>query len=252
MNAHILQWREERRTKFKMSFKASKPDARILILQIAVAGVLGFYFHNEVAVIGLFLVIDFLLLYWYGLKVFLKRLISYAVMYGLIFVLTAVNVPILSMVFPAFLMMILRAYPVYLLLKLLVDKAPIDELLYALDAIHIPKSLSIPLMVVYRYVPTILRESHYINESLKMRDLNLSFSNLTRLVKTLENYMVPLLFRSEKISEELSATSLCKGLSLKRKRTCCTDVRFTRIDFLYLLGMAAVICGLFTLNYSNF
>ncbi len=29
---------------------------------------------------------------------------------------------------------------------------------YSLDAIHIPKSLSIPLMVVYRYVPTILQE----------------------------------------------------------------------------------------------
>jgi len=235
-----------------MSFKASKPDARILILQIIIAGVLGFSFHNEVAVITLFLVIDFLLLYWYGLKVFLKRLVSYAVIYGLILGFTAVNVPVLSMIFPPFLMMIVRAYPVYLLLKLLVDKAPMNELLYALDAIHIPKSLSIPLMVVYRYVPTILREFHNVNENLKMRELNLSFSNLTRLIKTLENYMVPLLFRSEKISEELSAASLCKGLSMERKRTCCTDVRFTKIDFLYLFGMAVIICGLFFLNYLNF
>ena len=124
-----------------------------------------------------------------------------------------------------------------------------DELLYSLDRIHFPKSLSIPLMIVYRYVPTIIRELHYINENLKMRGLNLSLSNIRHLIKTLENYLVPLLFRSERISEELSAASLCKGLSIERKRTCCTNVRFTKEDYLYLLGMAIVIVLLFVLNY---
>ena len=73
-----------------MVFKAAKPDSRILILQIIVTGILGFSFHSEFAVISLFLVIDFLLFYWYGIKVFIKRLLSYAVMYGVIFGLTAV------------------------------------------------------------------------------------------------------------------------------------------------------------------
>ena len=132
------------------------------------------------------------------------------------------------------------------------DKTPMDELLYSLDAIHIPKSLSIPLMVVYRYVPTILQEFRYVNESLKMRGLNLSFSSLEHLMQTIENYMVPLLFRSEKLSEELSAASLCKGLSAYRKRSCCTDVKLTIADFLYLLGMIFVICGLLYLDSMNF
>ena len=235
-----------------MVFKAAKPDSRILILQIIVTGILGFSFHSEFAVISLFLVIDFLLFYWYGIKVFIKRLLSYAVMYGVIFGLTAVNVPVLSVIFPPFLMMIVRAYPLYLLLKLLADKAPMDELLYSLDRIHIPKSLSIPLMIVYRYVPTIFREIHYINESLKMRGLNLSVRNLKHLIPTIENYMVPLLFRSEKLSEELSAASLCKGLSVERNRSCCTEVKLTLADFLYLLGMAVVICGLLYLDFLNF
>ena len=192
---------------------------------------------------------DFLLFYWYGIKVFIKRLLSYAVMYGIIWGFTAINIPILSVIFPPFLMMMIKVYPIYLLLKLLVDKAPMDELLYSLDRIHFPKSLSIPLMIVYRYVPTIIRELHYINENLKMRGLNLSLSNIRHLIKTLENYLVPLLFRSERISEELSAASLCKGLSIERKRTCCTNVRFTKEDYLYLLGMAIVIVLLFVLNY---
>lgn len=231
-----------------MIFKAAKPDSRILILQIIVASILGFSFHSEFAVISLFLVIDFLLFYWYGVKVFIKRLLSYAVMYGIIWGFTTIYIPILSAIFPPFLMMI-KVYPIYLLLKLLVDKAPMDELLYSLDRIRIPKSLSIPLMIVYRYVPTIFRELHYINENLKMRGLNFSLSNIRHLIRTLENYLVPLLFRSEKISEELSAASLCKGLSIDRNRTCCTDVRFTKEDYLYLLGMAIVIVVLLLLNY---
>ena len=232
-----------------MVFKSVKPDSRILILQIIVASILGFSFHSEFAVISLFLVIDFLLFYWYGVKVFIKRLLSYAVMYGIIWGFTTIYIPILSAIFPPFLMMMIKVYPIYLLLKLLVDKAPMDELLYSLDRIRIPKSLSIPLMIVYRYVPTIFRELHYINENLKMRGLNFSLSNIRQLIRTLENYLVPLLFRSEKISEELSAASLCKGLSIDRNRTCCTDVRFTKEDYLYLLGMAIVTVVLLLLNY---
>lgn len=231
-----------------LNFKACKPDARILILQIIVAGILGFYFDNELAVIGLFFVIDALTMYWYGLQFFIKNLIFYGATYGVLYGLMAVNIPILSLVFPSFLMMVIRIYPVYLLLKLLIDHAPVNELLYSMDQMYIPKSFSIPLIVVYRYVPTILREIRYINESLKMRNLNLCFSNLKRLISTLENYLVPLLSRSEKISEELSAASLCKGMSMKRKRTCCTDVRFSGMDYLYLAGMAVVIGGLFLLN----
>ena len=39
------------------------------------------------------------------------------------------------------------------------------------------------------------------------------------------------------LSEELSAASLCKGLSAERRRTSCTEVRIDRFDLLYLIGM---------------
>lgn len=232
-----------------MSFRASKPDARILILQIVVACVLASSLRSVYAAAAGFLVIDFLLCYWYGVKTFAKQFFLYAVMYGIIWGLTAGNVPILSMILPPFFMMMLRVYPVYLLFKLLVDKAPMNELLYSLDQSHVPRQLSIPLMIVYRYVPTIIQEIHCINECLTMRGGNLSFSNCRHLLRTLENYIIPLLFRSEKISEELSAASLCKGLSTEKKRTCCTDVRLTKEDYLYLLGMGAVTAALFFLDH---
>lgn len=232
-----------------MSFKASKPDVRILILQIVIASILEFCFQSIYAVVALFFVIDSLLSYWYGIKVVVKRFFLYVVMWVMILGFTTINIPIISIIFPSFLMMMIKVYPIYLLLRLLVDKAPMNELLYVLDRSHISKSFSIPLMIVYRYVPTIIQEIHEINEGLKMRGLNLSFSNLKCLIRTVENYVGPLLFRSEKISEELSAASLCKGLSIGTTRTCCTNVRFTKEDYLYLLGMMVVTVALFFLDY---
>ena len=231
-----------------MDFKASKPDVRIMALQIVIVGVLAFSFQNELPVSALFLIVDLLLLYWYGIAFFLKCLITYAIMRSIVLAFTMMYLPVLSEMIPPFLLLIIRIYPTGLLMKLLIDKAPMNELLYILDKMHVPKALSIPFMVVYRYVPTLLWELHHINESLKMRGLNLSLSNLKRPLKTIENYMVPLLFRSEKIAEELSAASLCKGLSISRKRTCCTAVRFTVTDGFYLIGMMVVIGGLFLLD----
>ena len=42
-----------------------------------------------------------------------------------------------------------------------------DEPLYTLDAVRPPKSMPIPSMVVYRYVPTILRDFRNVNACLK-------------------------------------------------------------------------------------
>lgn len=59
-----------------MSFKASKPDVRILILQIVIASILEFCFQSIYAVVALFFVIDSLLSYWYGIKIVLQQLLS--------------------------------------------------------------------------------------------------------------------------------------------------------------------------------
>lgn len=235
--------------KQQINFKAMKPDIRLLLLQLILIAILSFSLQNQIAVYSLFFIVDMLILYRDGFRSFLKNMIFYLGMNIPVLLFSTICIPVLSSIIPAFLTMLIRIYPVYLTLKLLVNHAPMNELFYVLDKMHVPKALSIPLMVVYRYVPTISREFHYVNESLKMRNLGFSFKNLFHMIRTTENYMVPLLARSEKIAEELSAASLCKGLSTIRKRTCCTFVGFTIIDFIYFIGMMLVVCGLFYLNH---
>ncbi len=234
--------------KQEINFKSMKPDIRLLLLQLIMVAILGFYLQNQIAVCSLFFIVDMLILYHDGFLNFLKNIFFYLCINIPVLVFSTIHISVLSSIIPAFLTMLIRIYPVYLTLKMLIDHEPMNELFYILDKMHVPKALSIPLMVVYRYVPTISREFHYVNESLKMRNLGFSFNNLFHLIQTAENYMVPLLARSEKIAEELSAASLCKGLSTIRKRTCYTFVKFTISDFIYFICMILVVCGLFYLN----
>lgn len=234
--------------KQEINFKPMKPDIRLLLLQLIIVAILSFYLQNQIAVYSLFFIVDMLILYRDDFRIFLKNMFFYLFMNIPVLVFSAIYIPVLSSIIPAFLTMLIRIYPVYLTLKMLVNHVPMNELFYLLDKMHVPKALSIPLMVIYRYVPTISQEFRYVNESLQMRNLGFSFKNLSHIIQTAENYMVPLLARSEKIAEELSAASLCKGLSTIRKRTCYTSVGFTIIDFIYFICMLLVVCGLFYLN----
>lgn len=221
-------------------FRAKKPDPRILILQIVLSVLLVSSIHTYYALIALFGVLDVIIFVFCGWKAFLKKAIGFAVMLGAMSLLIRFNIPVLSGIFPPFLMLLVRVYPTWLTLNILNERVRMNEMLYVLDRMHVPKTFSIPLMVVYRYVPTILQELHCINESLAMRERN----NIRHPIRMLNDHIVPLLSRSEKIAEELSAASLCKGLNTERGRTSCTDVHITIGDIIYLFGMIAVSAGI--------
>lgn len=225
----------------QIDFGASKPDPRILIVQVAAAAVLASMFRNLSALLLLFLVLNTLLLLQTNWKTFWNNAAVYIGMLAILFALERIYIPVLSNILPMFLMLMVRMYPVYIAGRILLVKAPMDELLFALEKWHIPKLVLIPLSVIYRYIPTILKEIGYIRESLKMRNFEHSFRHKCRHpIECAENFLVPLLYRSEKICEELSAASISKGLSTRRKRTCCAEVKLRWSDMGYLLGMAVV------------
>lgn len=229
-------------------FKASKPDIRILIIQTITAVILTGSLRTVYAIYALFAVCDIAVLILCGRKVFVRELITYAVINAIIWLLSELYIPVLSDIFLPFLLMIMRIYPAFLTLKIMSARAQADEMLYAFDKMHIPKSFSIPFMVVYRYVPTILQEFKRIDESLKMRDLGFSFRNLKHPIRIVSSYVVPILARSEKLSEELSAASLCKGLNTERKRTSLTDVRISAQDIVYFAVMLASAVSVLVLD----
>lgn len=233
----------------EQKFRAAKPDPRILILQIIVMSVLSFSFGNWTAVILLFVAVDVLIWIFFDWRTSGKFLLGYFFVFFLQQLLQKIYIPVLSFLFPMFLMVIIRAMPVYMTCGILIRKTPMNELMTALRKFRIPMIVLIPMAVMYRYIPTIRQEIVYVHESLVMRGLHSSVWKIMRHpVRSIEHFIIPLLFRSEKITEELSAATLCKGLSLERERTCCTDVRLEKEDFLYLFILFIAVGVLIYVN----
>ena len=132
-------------------FKAIKPDVRILLLQVLLSVVLLSSFHTVYALWALFSVLALATLFFCGWRSFFKNILLFAVLNGLFYGLTALKITVLSDIFPPFLTLLIRVAPAWLTLTILNARSRMDEMLYALDRMHIPKTLSIPLMVVYRY-----------------------------------------------------------------------------------------------------
>lgn len=231
-------------------FKTTKPDSRILILQIITVSVLSFSLGNWTAILLLFLLVDLVACCFLGIQTGSKYLVIYAVTFGVQRLLSFVFIPVLSQVLAMFLILFLKAIPVYITVLVLMRRTPMNELLAALRKLRIPMLFLIPFSVMYRYLPTIQQECAYIHESLVMRGLHASGKGACRHpLKSAEHYLVPLLFRSEQITEELSAATLCKGLNINRERSCCVEVKLQCADCLYLAVLFAISGVLLYVNW---
>ena len=101
-----------------------------------------------------------------------------------------------------------------------------------------PRSIGIPFSVLLRFVPTIKIELKALKENMKIRGIITSrFFPLLHPIKYIEYTLVPLLMRMIKISDELSASALIRGLDSNENRVTLTKLRFRTTDLLIgLLG----------------
>ena len=114
----------------------------------------------------------------------------------------------------------------------LIESTTVSEFVAAMERVHIPQKIVIPLSVVFRFFPTIREEYAAIGDAMKMRGI----STLRSPIKMLEYRVVPLMISIANIGEELSAAALTRGL-----------VRLLngRIFVISLRCIGCYICGCF-------
>ena len=116
----------------------------------------------------------------------------------------------------------------------------VSEMLEALNIMKVPRSIGIPFSVLLRFVPTIKIELKALKENMKIRGIVRSrLFPLLHPIKYMEYTLVPLLMRMIKISDELSASALIRGLDSDEKRVTLTELRFRTTDL--LIGLLGVL-----------
>ena len=213
----------------------SKPDPRALGIQIIEVIFLCFYLGRIFELMVVFGFVALLLVYH---KLYTKAFYHfrwYVILILIYLLLNAYPVPLISELYAMIFSLYIKLVPIYLSCSLLLEKVPMNQLITAMQKLKIPFDLIIPISIVYRYIPTIREEIHYILNSMKTRGIRITPLYFIRHpMESVECCMVPLLIRSGKISDELSAASICKGLDSETDRTSVVDVRLDRADIVYM------------------
>lgn len=134
--------------------------------------------------------------------------------------------------------LLLRFSPGCVMGYYVVTTTTVSEFVAAMERLHLPRQITIPMSVMFRFFPTVAEEWSAIGDAMRMRGVRLGGKKTGAI---LEYRLAPMMICSVKIGEELSAAALTRGLGGPVKRTNICEIGFHWQDILLL----AVCLGAF-------
>ena len=208
------------------------PRTKIFLLVI-----LSFMVFNDVPlyISGILVLIPFFCLFFSNHK---KTAIIYILVYVIAKYIQIYLLPsatgIASFLLIAFSYTASRMLPILLMGYYTLVTTKVSEFIAAMERSNVPKDITIPVSVVFRYIPSVFEEIKSITNAMRMRGFGLTVKSLKNPFKMVEFYMVPILISAVKTSDDLSAASLTRGLSNPKKRTHLVEVRLNKFDYLVI------------------
>ena len=141
-----------------------------------------------------------------------------------------------------------RMLPILMMGYYTISTTKVSEFIASMENSSIPRSIVIPVSVVFRYIPSLIEEIRSITNAMKMRGFGLNVKSLKNPLKLIEFYMVPILISAVKTADELSAASLTRGLSNPEPRTHLIEVELTKLDYTFL-AITCIGFGIYAYNF---
>lgn len=146
-------------------------------------------------------------------KYVIKAVCFYVVICALTVWIMAEMTGTLRTMFIAFLGLFHKVYACGTLAGIVLTTTKVNEFLSAMNRVHAPKKLVIPMAVMLRYIPTIQEDWRYIKDAMRMRDVSPSLASfLAHPGMTVECIYVPLLMAASKAADDLSVASVTRGI----------------------------------------
>ncbi len=166
----------------------------------------------------------------------LKKAVGYMLLYAVFYGLSMYALPhvsgLIGFLLLAFCGIMTRFLPGIMAGAYLTETTTVSEFSAAMGRMHVSDKLTIPLLAMFRFFPTIADEFHSINDAMRMRDIHFGGKNVSKMV---EYRIVPLLVCSAKIGEELNAAAITRGLGGNVKRTNLCRIGFKAWDYPVIL-----------------
>jgi energy-coupling factor transport system permease protein len=156
--------------------------------------------------------------------------------------------PAVSILFSALSTIFLFCFPMIVSFLLLIQTTRISQFLSAFQAMHLPVKAMIPVAMLFRFIPTVQEEWNGIRKAMAFRGISLSPAFILRHPgKAVEYILVPLLFSSVNVMEELAAAALARGMDVDVERSSFEEVKLHAVDwFVMAVFVGMIIFVLFT------
>ncbi|MDU1399323.1 energy-coupling factor transporter transmembrane component T [Finegoldia magna] len=122
--------------------------------------------------------------------------------------------------------------------SLTIKTSDVGTMISSMDKLKIPKNLSIPIAVMFRFFPSFKEEKKNIKMAMRVRGIN--FKNP---IKYLEYVSVPLLIISSNIADDIAKAAETKAIENPIAKTRYISVKIQLIDFVYVFAVAGLIVG---------
>ncbi|PIE97439.1 MAG: hypothetical protein CR988_07855 [Treponema sp.] len=228
-------------------------DVRTLLLFNITVSLLLLYAGNFAVLLASFCVSLSVMLFFKMWKVMAKYCTAFVIMQGFV-LLSHVEMPYAWLkavigVLGFLGYMTSRLLPLIMVAHTIIKKIPSSTLVYALRKMHFHKGFVLSLTVALRFLPTARQEFVFIRESMRMRGIELTAKNFFKNPGMIIEYsLVPILFRSVKISEEMTAAAMVKGVECECRKTNLSNIKMTIFDWLFILFSSAFLVSSFYWN----
>ena len=146
-----------------------------------------------------------------------------------------------NMIFPVFINYTLRMMPCILAGLLIVRTSPMQRMIAAMRALHLPQGFIIAMSTTFRYFPAIKEEFTHIRAAMKLQNIPLS--------GRLECTVVPLMMSAVNTSDEIAAAAVARGIENPCKKTSAIEIHMVVSDWIVMILATIGVAILMTAGY---
>lgn len=216
-------------------------DPRVKLIISVVVSLMAIISSNFFSVFMYALLMVGLFVFQKDYKIAIKLFLYYVVIFALTYFLYGVENRVAIIVFNAC-VFLTRMPALFIMGCWFIQNIYVGKFIATLQKLHLPNGFIISLAVIFRFIPTVKSEFKTLIDTMKQRNIGFTFNNFVkRPIKTIEYTIIPMLFRSLDIAEELSFSAVTRGLDANKKRTTVFSTKITIYDITMLVFITTYI-----------
>lgn len=119
------------------------------------------------------------------------------------------------------------------------------RLVATLNRMKLPRIATLSLAILFRFLPTIKTEYSHIRDSQKFRGIGTSaLAVICHPLTTIEYTLIPILIRTSKTADELSASAAVRGMRLEGACSSYHIIKLRAADYAVMLLCVAALIGI--------